>query len=258
MELPRPNGLVTLLTDFGLDDPYVGIVKGMVKRQHPRAEVVDLSHGVPAQDVVVAALFLRAAIGRFPAGTVHAAVVDPGVGTARRFLLACAHECYWIAPDNGLLEGILPGVEEGELRVLAPDALGLQATSRTFHGRDLVAPLCGLLSSQRLGFRAVGPRVTDPVPLPGGLHRAEVLHVDRFGNLLTGIARDALRGVRHVEVGAQTVPVVDTYAAVARGAPMALVNSYELLEIAVRDGRADQTLGIGRGAAVRLVEAERA
>jgi S-adenosylmethionine hydrolase len=129
MELPPPCGLVTLTTDFGYADPYAGVMKGMVKRHHPRAEVLDFSHGVPPQDVTVGAFFLRSAIGRFPAGTVHVAVVDPGVGTSRRILAACAEECYWIAPDNGLLEAVLPRPQDEpgarELRVVDLAALRL-------------------------------------------------------------------------------------------------------------------------------------
>jgi S-adenosylmethionine hydrolase len=250
MELPRPSGLVTLLTDFGLDDPYAGVMKGMVKRQHSRADVIDLTHGVPAQNVRVGALYLRAAIGRFPPGTVHAAVVDPGVGTARRWLAAFAQDCFWIAPDNGLLEALLDSVVE--LRVVEPAQLGLGPASRTFHGRDIVAPLCGMLSSHRLGFRALGPRADDPLRLDGGLARHEVLHVDRFGNLLTGISGDALAGADTVTVRGRPVPLHGTYAEVEPGAVLALVNSYDLLEIAVRDGRADTMLGAGPGTPVRV------
>lgn len=253
MTLPRPSGIVTLLTDFGVADPYVGLMHGMVLRAHARAVVVDLCHGVPPQDLTVGALFWRSAQARFPIGTVHTAVVDPGVGTARRLLAAVAGDCYWLAPDNGLLPMALAGVEVQELRQIDLGRLALVPHSRTFHGRDLFAPLAGMLAGGRYGFQALGPRCADPVPAAdphAGRH--VVVHQDHFGNLLTNVPAAAVAGCRCVRVGDRSIEVVGSYADVPVGAVLALVNSYDLLEIAVNQGHAAQVLGVGRGAEVAI------
>ena len=242
MEIPPASGIVTLLSDFGLQDPYVGIMKGVIKQRSPRAECIDLSHGVPPQNVEIGALFVRAAIGRFPAGTVHVAVVDPGVGTARRFLAVCAATCYWLAPDNGLLDAVFD--TENEIRTIDLDAVKLTPTSRTFHGRDVFAPVAGLLSSSRFGFRALGPRVNDPVRVPKHLS-PRVIHVDAFGNLVTN-----LKEGRSVRIAGQRARLVMTYGDAKAGELVALVNSWDLLEIAVVGGSAAQKLASGVGAPV--------
>ena len=252
MELPRPNGLITLLSDFGHEDPYVGLMKGMILRQHGRAQIVDLAHGVPPQDVHTGALFLATAIERFPAGTVHVAVVDPGVGTERRAIVACRHQCYWIGPDNGLLGAVLPEGDDGEVRAVDAASLGLVPQSRTFHGRDLFAPLAGLFSSQRCGFRAVGPRIDDPVRLPAVTEAPQVLFVDHFGNLVTNVGEQDAQGIAGVEISGQFARLLGTYAEARPGELLALVNSYGLLEIARRGGRADLELRARAGEPVRI------
>jgi S-adenosylmethionine hydrolase len=250
--LPRPSGIVVLLTDFSARDPYVGLMKGMVLRGHARAQIVDLSHDVSAQDIALGAFFLRAAVGRFPQGTVFVAVVDPGVGGSRRALCALAHDCYWLGPDNGVLGEVLA---EGDVQLRAIDTshLGVQPVSRTFHGRDVFAPVAGGLAGGRVGFSAVGPRCADPVavePLVAGPPR--VVHVDAFGNLVTNVTATAIANVRSVRVGGRSVPVRGTYADAAPGSLLSLINSYDLLEIAENHGSAAATLGVGRGAAVVL------
>lgn len=251
MALPRPSGIVTLLSDFGVADPYVGLMHGMVLRAHARAAVVDLCHGVPPQDLQVAALFWRSALQRFPLGSVHAAIVDPGVGTGRRILCALAADCYWLAPDNGLLPAALLG-QEVELRQVDTERIGLAAESRTFHGRDLFAPLCGMLAGGRYGFQALGPRCTDPVPGADPLAGpGRVLHVDRFGNLLTNLPGALLAGAA-VGIGGHRIAAVATYAVAPPGGLLALVNSYGLIEVAQNGGSAAATLGLGPGAAVRI------
>src|SRR5262245_23209683 len=158
--LPRPSGIVTFLTDFGARDPYVGVMKGMVLRQHPKAILVDLGHEVPPQDVTAGAFWLGAAIGRFPAGTVHVAVVDPGVGTERRLLAAAAHEAFWLAPDNGLLTHVLAQDPKADVRAIDLAHLNLRPESRTFHGRDVFAPVAGWLSGGRYSFTSLGARAS--------------------------------------------------------------------------------------------------
>ena len=248
---PPVSGIVTLLTDFGQFDPYVGIMHGMIRREHRRVDVVDLCHGVPPQNLVVAGLFARSAVGRFPSGTVHVAVVDPGVGTSRRVVGLVAHDCYWFAPDNGLLTSLFPAASE--VREVDARSIDLEPESHTFHGRDLFAPLAGRLSSGRYGFRSVGPKLTEPVvaSTPEG-HR--VVHVDRFGNLITDVTASelALSGSSSVRVSGVVVPVSCTYADVAEGEPLALVNSFDLVEIAVHAGDARLVLGVDVGESVAL------
>src|SRR5580765_2523977 len=185
--LPRPSGTVVLLTDFGTRDPYVGQMKGMVLRSHPKATLVDLSHDVPPQDVALGAFFLRSAVGRFPPGAIVIGVVAPGVGTDRRVLCGCRHALYWIAPDNGLLGEVLALPGDGELRAVDQAHLGLSPPSRTFHGRDLLAP--------------------------------RVVHVDHYGNLLTNVPAAAAAGARAVRIAGRRVPIAGRYADAPRGEP---------------------------------------
>lgn len=253
MQVPPPNGLVTLLTDFGGRDPYVGIMKGMIKREHAKADIVDLCHDVPAQQISIGALFLGAAQERFPTGTVHVAVVDPGVGTSRRVLAVCSGGCYWVGPDNGLLSAVLPRGDAGEVRVADLDSLQLVPKSNTFHGRDIFAPLGAMLASGRYGFRAVGRRVDDAARIEEFTGERVVL-VDHFGNLITGVPAIELarRGITSVEIKGKRATLHRTYADVAPGELLALVNSYDLLEIAVSGGDAAAVLQAGRGDAVVL------
>jgi len=255
--LPRPSGIVVLLTDFGSRDPYVGLMKGMVLRQHGKAQLIDLAHDVAAQDVALGAFFLRAAAGRFPPGTTYVAVVDPGVGTARQAVCGLAHDCYWLGPDNGVLGEVFAAETRGQtwidLRYVDWDHLGFGPVSRTFHGRDVFAPLAGGLAGGRVGFTAVGPRCAEPVrvpPLVAGPPR--VVHVDTYGNLVTNVPATAIANVRSVRIGGRSVPVRGTYADAAPGALLSLINSYDLLEIAENQGSAAATLGAGRGAQVVL------
>lgn len=249
--LPPPNGVVTTLTDYGLEDPYVGILKGAILGAHRRAQVVDLCHAVPAQDVEVGAFFLAAARRRFPDGTVHVAVVDPGVGTTRRVLAVLSGGCYWIGPDNGLLDGVLsdPGAE-----VLAVDleAVGVRPESRTFHGRDVFGPIGGFLAGGRFGFRALGRRIADPVRLRDDA-TPRVLFADRFGNLVTNVAQDEFEGrLACVRIAGRSVELVGTYAESSGPSVVALWNSYRTLEFAVAGGSAAAELGVGRGEPVEL------
>lgn len=251
--LPRPSGIVVLLTDFGSRDPYVGLMKGMVLRSHPKAQVVDLTHDVQAQDVALGAFFLRAAVDRFPAGTVFCAVVDPGVGTARPALCGLANDCYWLGPDNGVLGEVFAVDVPQELRIVDFEHLGVRPQSRTFHGRDVFAPIAGGIAAARIGFSSVGPRCREPVRVPPLIAGApRVVHVDTYGNLVTNVPAVSITNCRVVRLGNRSIPVRGTYADVAPNGLVALINSYDLLEIAENQGNAAATLGVARGAAVTL------
>ena len=253
--LPRPSGIVTLLTDFGTRDPYVGVMKGALLQANPKITIVDFGHEVPAQDVTAGAFWLAAAIGRFPPGSVHVVVVDPGVGTNRRLLAAAAHENYWFAPDNGLLTHVLAQDPTAEVRAIDLEHLNLRPASRTFHGRDVLAPIAGWLSGGRYGFSALGPRVTDAVvgeAIFGGPPR--VVYVDGYGNLVTNVPAAALASVRAVRLAGRRVPLHGTYADVPAGELLALVGSFGLLEVAENGGSAARTLGLARGAPIELAD----
>ncbi|MCA8966077.1 MAG: SAM-dependent chlorinase/fluorinase [Planctomycetes bacterium] len=252
----RPSGHVVLLTDFGHRDPYVGILRGAVLRANPRATIVDLGHEVPAQDVEAGAFWLWSAVDRFVPGSVFVAVVDPGVGTPRRLLAAQAHGCYWVAPDNGLLTHVLAGDDSADVRLLDPEHLQLVPASRTFHGRDVLAPVGGWLSGGRYGFSALGERLPDPVRLPemtAGSHR--VVHVDAFGNLITNLPAATAGNFAAIAVAGRQVAVHGTYGEVPDGEMLALVGSFGFWEIARNGGSAAKLLGVGRGAPITLVQA---
>lgn len=249
----RPAGIVTLLSDFGTDDPYVGVMKGAVLRVHPKVVLVDLGHAVPPQDIVAGAFWLAAAIDAFPPGTVHVAVVDPGVGTGRRLLVAFASQCWWLAPDNGLLARVLAVDPAADVREIDVERLQLTPRSSTFHGRDILAPVAGWLASGRYGFTALGPRITDPVVGEGHSGEPQVVHVDGYGNLITNVVAATMIHARGVRIGGLVVPLHRTYADVPSGHLLALVGSYGLLEVAQNGGSAARTLGLARGAPIELV-----
>ncbi len=247
----QSNGLVTLLTDFGTRDPYVGIVKGVLWSEagpNLRA-IIDLSHEVPPQDLVAAAFFLEHTWRRFPPGTVHVCVVDPGVGSERDILLAECDGHAFLAPDNGVLGPVLADAG-ARLRRVDVSGLGLAGGSNTFHGRDRFAPLAAWLVAGRvpteLGTELAAPRAAGvlaprPAPGPGGLLRTRVLWIDRFGNALTDAP--GAGGPYTLVLRERTLRQVGTYAEARPGEAVLLVNSYGLIEIAVRDGDARTTFG---------------
>jgi S-adenosylmethionine hydrolase len=256
MSEPR-SGIVTLLTDFGLSDPFVGIMKGVILSRCRGVTIVDLCHGIPPQSVADAAFWLERSYGWFAPGTVHVAVVDPTVGSARRILSVRAHGHLFLAPDNGLLAASLTG-PGSEVRAVDTARLGLQPPSATFHGRDVFAPLAAELASGRLAFADVGapasaaPCVLEAPSVQAGAVLGAVVTVDRFGNLITNLERRTLEtaGARRVLIGGREVALRRTYADAAPGELLALINAFDVLELAVRDGSAERELGLGRGAPV--------
>jgi hypothetical protein len=244
--------IVTLLTDFGLVDSYVAEVKGVLLSMAPRVELIDISHDIAAGDIRTAAYVLGRAWPAFPEGTVHLAVVDPGVGTGRRALAATSGGHYFVAPDNGILSSLPAGAQFVAFE--APPGV-----APTFHGRDVFAPAAAALANGT-GLTHLGPIVTDARRLPlarverrGESWHGEVIHVDRFGTLVSNVLPppDRAAGASRVRVGDRDIgPVVRTFADVPRGAPVAFVGSGGTIEIAVRDGNATRELGVGVGAPV--------
>lgn len=256
--------IITLTTDFGTRDPFVGIMKGVVAAIDPAARVIDLTHGVAPQDVTGGALALAAAVDFFPEGAVHVAVVDPGVGSARRPILIQTDRAWYVGPDNGLLS--LAARAERRVRMvhLSNPEYHLQPTSRTFHGRDIFAPAAAHLSRgvapEELGEAVEGCvelRLPDPERQAGGRLAGQVIHIDGFGNLTTNIGREDLApfpadGVS-VSVGGTVIRgLSDSYASAGPGNYLALVNSWERLEIARCNGSAQAGLDARVGDPVLL------
>lgn len=263
---PEMAPIVALLSDFGLHDHYVGSMKGAILAACDGAVLVDVTHEVAPHDVRGGALTLASVYRAFPGGAVFLAVVDPGVGSARRGLAAEAGGYSFVAPDNGLLSLVLADHPSAEVRAVTNAGLFRHEVSSVFHGRDVFAPVAGHLAR---GGRLdeVGPKVMDAVTLTWPEPRwsgsraceAEVVHIDRFGNLTTSLRRgdlqafgDALSDLVVVVEGFR-LPLARTYADVAVGEACAVVGSSGRLEIAVNQGHAARELGIGVGALVRAV-----
>jgi S-adenosyl-L-methionine hydrolase (adenosine-forming) len=242
------GSVITLLTDFGTTDGYVAEVKGTLLSRAPGAVLVDVTHDVPPGDIRAAQVVLGRVWHRFPPGTVHFCVVDPGVGGPRAALALAVGGHRFVGPDNGVFTEVLHGARVVALPI-PPDA------SATFHGRDVFAPAAAALAAgaplSDLGA-PVAPRERLPLPRPrteGSLTVGEVLVADRFGNLITNLP--AASG--SVEVGGRAVgPVRRTFADVAPGAVVAYVGSGGTIEVAVRDGSAALRFGAGRGTVVRV------
>lgn len=242
--------VITLLTDFGTADGYVGELKGVLAARAPRSVLVDVAHDVPAHDIDAGRLALERYWRAYPAGTVHIAIVDPGVGSSRAALAVEADGQFLVGPDNGLLSSALVLPSARVVSIPVPTN-----ASPTFHGRDVFAPAAARLA---LGAKlnAIGEPFDALVlfwPEPRrdgrGVNIGEVIGIDRFGNAITNIA---LRP-QSVEVAGHTLPVALAYADLEQGSAGAVVGSSGLVEIVVRGGRAANELGLKKGAVVRAV-----
>lgn len=266
--------LVTLLTDFGTADYYAGAMRGAVLAANPEARVLDITHEIPAQDVEAAAFTLLAAYPTFPPGTIHVAVVDPGVGSSRRPLLFVTKNYFFVGPDNGLFTHACEREGAHEVFHLTNRKFFRAELSATFHGRDLFAPVAGALT---LGIRPeeMGERINDevkleslaPVVSDGGEVAGRVIHVDRFGNCVTNITRREFseegfaRGARLLVGGREIKTLRRFYAEEAgggaggEGEPFAIWGSAGFLEISVNKGSAARLLNVTRGREVLITPA---
>ncbi|MEW6747511.1 MAG: SAM-dependent chlorinase/fluorinase [Planctomycetota bacterium] len=258
MATPR-SGLITLLTDFGTADTYVGTMKGVILSIAPQVRLVDLTHEVPPQAVGVAAFLLGSSCRYFPPGTVHVAVVDPGVGSERRVLAVESLGHLFLAPDNGLLTPVLD--DAIEIRTVTAKEYFLPKVAAVFHGRDLFAPVAAHVAIG-VPLAALGPVAVAPERLERSRRSSatagilgQVIHVDRFGNLITDVRAEELPVSHPVQVsieGQVVGPVRRTYSDAADGEPLALISSCGCLEIAVRNGSAARHFAAGRGASVEV------
>jgi len=266
----RPNGIITLTTDFGRTDSYVGSMKGVILGINPDARLVDITHAIGPQDTTQAAYILKTFYDYFPPGTIHLVIVDPGVGSERRAIALQTPEQIFVAPDNGILTEAWHaararwGPEDCVVVELAERRFWRDRVSFTFHGRDIFAPVVAHLSVG-VALLSLGPRLlainelTFEQPTRGrsGELVGRIIHVDHFGNCITNITP------QHLELlGASqdlVVTIIDqrisglqqTYADSSVGALVALIGSSDHLELAVRNGNAAQTLGVGIGDTVR-------
>jgi S-adenosylmethionine hydrolase len=265
----RPT--VTLTTDFGTNDHFVGVLKGVILEIAPDAQIVDISHAVQPFDVLDGALTISQAYSYFPSSTVHLVVVDPGVGTARRPIIAISDKYYFVAPDNGVLSLVYAQEERMHVRHISSDHYFLQPISNTFHARDIFAPVAAYLAKQvdshKFGdeiedftrFAAPKPKVVDANRM-----RAVILKVDRFGNLITNITpKDApmLFGADpapfKLVVGSKEITEIRTlYAEGAAGEVFGIMGSMGFLEIAANRGNAAQITGASKGNEVSIILGE--
>ncbi|MDZ4659891.1 MAG: SAM-dependent chlorinase/fluorinase [Bythopirellula sp.] len=257
--------IITLTTDFGVSSPYVAAMKGVMLSMNPQLQIVDISHSIPPQQIAIAAMALADTALLFPAGTIHVAVVDPGVGTSRRIIYAEIEPHRFICPDNGLLDRLAERQAPTKIIQITEQQYFRHPVAPTFHGRDIMAPVAAHLSlgldPQRLG--SPHPKLKN-LDWPGATRVAnriegQVVAVDSFGNLITNITREMLVGVptdESVTVRCdehETHSIFTTYAEQPPMTLVALIGSNDQLEIAIVEDSAKIMLGVGVGAPVEIV-----
>jgi len=254
---------ITLTTDFGYKDPFVGIMKGVILGINPNARIVDLSHGIGPQDIRGAALVLKHSAPFFPPATIHVAVVDPGVGTQRRAILIESEGSFFIGPDNGVLSFAVRDKVNNTIIELANERYHLTPKSATFHGRDVFAPVAAHLS---LGVpaRNLGPTIESytrldwPVVMkPADGVQGEIIYIDNFGNLITNVSENDLKSLTRDKLAVTLADVTihglaSNYAGAEKDEYAALINSWGLLEISCFNDRAHLRSGADIGDPVHI------
>lgn len=247
--------IITLLTDFGLEDHFVGSLKGVILSINPQAAITDITHLIRPQNITEGAWVLREVYARFPKGTIHVAVVDPGVGSTRRALCVQTPRGFLLGPDNGLLSLALDLEKTYEARHITNDRYFLKPVSHTFHGRDIFSPVAAHLSRRNI-FSSLGPvvRSIEHLRLPkprtvGKRLRGEVIYIDRFGNGLTNVTRaDTPRSVARISIGSQRLSGIKRWFAEGNsGELIAIWSSSGFLEFAVPNGSAREKFNIREG-----------
>lgn len=251
----RPSGIITLTTDFGLQDPSVGIMKAALLTASEKSKVIDLTHAVEPHNVAMGAFMLWTAANRFPAGTVHVGMVDTRIGPDRQLLAVSAHDQYWLTPDNNLVGAVLATAPVSEVRSLDLEHLRLQRSAETMDGRDLLAPTAAWLASGRYGFSAMGPRLDNSgqrdLVFAGD---TRIIHVDHYGNLITNLAGPDWDG-RALACGGRLLPPLCADSGTAADQPIAYVGPYGLVEITLANGNASKLLGLERDAPIEMPSA---
>jgi S-adenosylmethionine hydrolase len=262
----QPSGVITITTDFGHKGPFAAVMKGVIIARFPAAKIIDLIHDIPAQWPPEAGFWVSRAYKYFPKGTVHLAIVDPGVGTERDILLVQHDRHFFVAPDNGLLSPILDGAEDAQvfkLDMRCFKRLGLGEPSATFHGRDIFAPIAADIASGRTNLVSVGLHTSEWIPgwidepeVATGKVSGIVITVDTFGNLISNIDRRMIENFRDpvAHVAGREIRMQTTYGRATPGDYLALVNSFDVIEVAKAEGNAAEGLGLERGAPIVIID----
>lgn len=263
------NPLITLTTDFGYEDPFVGIMKGVILTINPEARIIDLTHGISPHDIREAGLSIALSYDFFPKDSIHVVVTDPGVGSARRPLIVMADYHYFVGPDNGVFSNIFARKHEN-LKVVEITAKHyfLSEDSPTFQGRDIFAPAAAWLS-RRISMANFGSFITDyhsiPVPVPSMINenalRGEVVHIDRFGNAMTNISKAEIHKLLMLQPGTppavickgREAPLKNYYSEAADAALYSVVNSSGYLELFRYRGSAAREYSISAGESVDII-----
>jgi S-adenosylmethionine hydrolase len=256
----KSNSIVTLTTDFGLADTYVGTMKGVILSINPRCTIIDITHEIEPQDIMGAGLALSGAYNFFPEGTIHVAVVDPGVGSLRRPLLIETEKYFFVGPDNGIFSFIPAGKQTGNVFEMTDTSFFLPSPSSTFHGRDIFAPVAAHLSTGKQP-ECFGSRITDRITLDTpeakilntNTAEGEIIHIDRFGNLITNLSRDFVEKMTggkpfRIEMkGGSSNRLLPNYAGAEEGELFCLFGSADRLEISVKNRSAEKMMNAGKG-----------
>ncbi len=256
----KTSGVITITTDFGHKGPFTAVMKGVILSRFPAARVIDLAHDIPAQWPPEAGFWVSRSFQWFPAGSVHVAIVDPGVGTERDILVVEHAGHVFMAPDNGLLAQLLDnadGARVFRLDMTKIERLQLPAASATFHGRDIFAPVAAEIAAGRLTAEETGTLTTEWTP--GWLDEPDVsptrvsgviVTIDTFGNLISNIDGELIKAFHEpvASIAGHQIPMLQTYGRASPGDFLALVNSFGVVEIAKAEGSAAEGLGSARGA----------
>ena len=256
----QASGVITITTDFGHKGPFAAIMKGVILSRYPDAKIIDLAHDIPAQWPPEAGFWVSRSYQWFPDGSVHLAIVDPGVGTERDILIAESGGHIFMAPDNGLLAQLFDSCKDPVVSKLELDKLGtldLPTPSATFHGRDIFAPVAAELAAGRLSIDDIGTRVSDWTPgwidepdVAAGKITGVIVTVDTFGNLISNIDAQLLDSFKEpiASIAGHQIAMHTTYGRAKPGDYLALINSFDVVEVARAEGSAADGLGSARGA----------
>jgi len=264
----KPSGVITITTDFGHKGPFAAVMQGVIISRFPDAKVINLAHDIPAQWPPEAGFWVSRSYKYFPLGTVHLAIVDPGVGTERDILIVEYDRHYFMAPDNGLLARMLDAADDAavfKLDLDALDRLEIPTPSMTFHGRDIFAPIAAELASGRTTPVAIGTATSEwtpawldePTVVPGKV-TGVVVTVDTFGNLISNIDATLLEDFKDpiAHIAGHAIEMRATYGRARPGEYLALINSFGVVEIAKAESDAAEGLGTGRGAPVTVTDGD--
>ena len=260
------SGVITMTTDFGHKGPFAAVMRGVILSRNPNAHVIDLAHDIPPQWPPEAGFWISRAYTYFPRGTIHMAIVDPGVGTEREILVVDYDGHVFIAPDNGLLAPLLDHAEGAKIWQLDIERLAslkLTKPSATFHGRDIFAPVAAELAAGNLSLTEIGKAVTEWTPgwldepeIAAGKVSGTIITIDAFGNLISNIDASLIKDFREpvAHIAGHQIPTLTTYGRAKPGDLLALINSFDVIEIAKSEGSAAEGLGSERGAPLVITD----